>query len=236
MMSETTPILRLPLDLGPRRDQFQRIASKVLGWRVEILFSAELALECHGDLGGMTGPGLHGLVREARPDLHRGNVSTVIINGDPQADGGVDPIKAAMSFDGIALHELAHLVESPPLVDRPEMTVGREARELAATHWRAWPAHSGGFPWAGHNATFIRRLLHVRHRLLNRGNFVCLEAAFNSKAYGLSSIKSYQNALGGEPSRSDWRRLADVLAEPAPEEFKQLWSSDVIRSLAKPAL
>lgn len=220
------------LDLNERRDQTARMIRKLLGQRVEIRFAGELGLKCDGGLGGFTSAGLHSLVAESRPDLHRGPVPTVVIVDNFLRDGSIPHGHVAGWFDAIVLHEISHIVEAGESAETAPNDDPAQLRELASTPWRTWPAYASLPKWAGHGARYIRTLLHLRHRLASRGHAVSLEMAFCSAAYGLSRIEDYRISLGDEPARNDWRRMADVLAEPVPEEFKNLWSDDVVRSFS----
>ena len=96
-----------------------------------------------------------------------------------------------------------------------------QLRRLISTSCQNWPTYAGKPKWVGHGVEFIRTMLHLWHRLENRGHVVSLVAAFNAEMYGLSTIEDYRDALGDEPGRCDWRPLREVLDEPAPDEFKR---------------
>jgi hypothetical protein len=124
--------------------------------------------------------------------------------------------------DGIVVHELAHELLS---IEQPRQATA-EVQATVQHSWRSWPVHRGA-TWAGHDATFIRALLHLIHRVQGHGVRVCLPVAFSHSAYGLSSLEQYQRALGEEPAMTDWLPLDAVLAREAPLKFQNLWSRDI---------
>jgi hypothetical protein len=105
----------------------------------------------------------------------------------------------------LLLHELAHLLP----VGQFDMT-------------------DAGDPWDRHGPQFIRRVLHLHHRVTTRGQVANLfECAAAGRAYGLSSIRHYAQALGDEPARMAGASFAEIEAAPLPPRFAELFASDV---------
>lgn len=216
------------LDLNKRRDQTRRMLRNILGEPIYVMFSHELGLLCDGNLAGMAAVGLSALVAESMPDEYVGPGPAITVVDDHLRDGTYSPEGAAMVFDAIALHEVAHVVTFD--VPYPECD-GEGLRSLVKIPNKQWPAHAGQFRWLGHDCRFIRSLIHISHRMRSRGHKTYLEFAFNHEAYGLSPADEYQIALGNEPADADLKPLREVLAEPMPAKFRELWGRDVLASL-----
>ncbi len=217
-------------DLDTRRDQMRRMVAKMIGQRCYIVFASEIGLECHGRLGGFTAVGLHTLIKETMPGEYVGPLPTVVVVDNDLRDVTLSPAAAACMFDAICLHELAHIVERGINAENGTAIDAAILRGIVATPWTEWPLHSPA-KWAGHDLKYIRVLCHLLHRSKSRGLWVSPELAFGHEDYGLSPLSEYADSLGDEPQLTSWLPLSQALNRPAPDEFKQLWSRDVVASL-----
>ncbi len=136
------------------------------------------------------------------------------------------------------LHEASHVLTSPldlrPVPDEIRSDVEKSSR-AAVVEWIAdkpLPADAEFPPqWAGHEAGFIRTLLHVHHRAEQLGierlpdNFL-----FSNSNYSLSGLWSYRRALSREIDGFDSSlTFADLRACSPPQEFVELWRDDLHR-------
>ncbi|MEO2031144.1 MAG: hypothetical protein ABGZ35_03560 [Planctomycetaceae bacterium] len=214
------------IDVIARRNQTEKMLSKILDQRVEIRFADEVELTCV-TVDGFTGPAVHQLISAGGQQP----VQAIVVSGrclDPAEDAA----EMCVDFDAIVLHEAGHVaVHGLPVTDG-QMTRDT-AQQLCNTPASQWPSQIGpaGVKWVGHDFKFIRALLHVRHRMVNRRHAPLLQLAFRGELYGLSEIDAYRTALGSEPSDNDWLPLRDVLRKQPPKEFIRLWEDDVVRSL-----
>lgn len=218
------------MNLNERRDEMRRMIASILGERCYLVFSSELRLSCHGSLGGFTSFGLSALVRESLPEQYVGPMPAVAVVDDHLRDSRY-ALGSAMLFDGIVLHELAHIVEMSITAQRCPAGDSEMLRELVQIPHTEWLEHSGPYRWAGHDCRFIRALCHIHHRMASRGHWVSLSLAFDHDAYGLSHIERYADELAGECQAKDWLPFNEVLALPMPEGFRKLWTDDVVRSV-----
>ncbi|MFO1007333.1 MAG: hypothetical protein U0929_15335 [Planctomycetaceae bacterium] len=222
----------LDIALPRRRDQWERLASKILDRRVQIFLSSELGI-IDDQLQAFTSPGIAAMAQRRRPDLSRGLTPAIVV-----CDGQLSkksPFLATVDFDAAVVHELGHIAELDVTTELCSQWGSVELERTLATPWRTWPAHAGP-RWAGHDFRFIRGLLHVIYRIESRGLKILPGLAFDPRCYGLlSTIEELEQSLGDEPSRNSWRPIADVLAEPAPVEFLELWGRNVADS-NKPSL
>lgn len=212
------------LELGKRRDESQAMYSQILGQRIDIVLASELHLEARPSLQGFVSEGLHTLIAESLPARFvEPRPAVCIADGDLQT---LAPGTAAALFDGITIHEVAHLVA---MKLTPDVCQGFHGRDLRAAVAR--PLKIEAVTWLGHDANFIRAMLHLVHRAASRGHSVSLPLAFCHKSYGLSSAQQYAIALGDECSAGSWLPLSEALARPMPDAFKSLWMADVLQSL-----
>lgn len=137
-----------------------------------------------------------------------------------------------------ALHEAAHALASPidlrPVPDEIASDIEQSARAAVVEFVEDKPlAADAEFPpqWLGHEAAFIRTLLHVHHRAERLGierlpdNFL-----FANANYSLSGLWSYRRALSREINGFDSSlTFADLRACHPPREFVELWRDDLLR-------
>ena len=219
------------LDLSKRRDQTRKMFSGIIGESFYLMFSSELGLQCHGRLGGLTAVGLSALIRQSMPEQYVGPQPAIVVVDDELRSGRHKPDGAAMVFDAVVLHELAHIVVSAVTAEICPHDDNESLRDLVRTPWREWKAHAGPALWTGHDSKFIRALCHLHHRMRSRGHWTSLSLAFNHEAYGLSAAEEYAEALGDECRSKDWLTLSEALGGPMPAKFQKLWLDDVVRSL-----
>jgi len=210
-------------NLDKRRDQAERLFSRILQQQIYIAFSTELSLEHRPTLRGFASEGLHDLIREKTPERFVDTRPAFVV-----MDAGLrtlEPILAAIRFDNVAIHEAAHIAVDAMTAESCSQFNGTALRGLASEKPSKEPIR-----WLNHHGRFIRAMLHIARRAKSGGMLVDLPIAFSGKNYGLSHIKKYAAALGDEPAKKDWKPLAEVLATPMPEKFQELWTADVQRS------
>jgi hypothetical protein len=133
------------------------------------------------------------------------------------------------------LHELGHLLPySPPLdlSDIPEATQMAALRDWHQQQDRAvYEMPRIVPPWhPTHDRRFIRIVLHLWWRAAIHANVVAdLGGLCAGLQYGLSPALWYWRLLGDEPLRLRDATFEEILAEPEPQPFVDLWRSDVSR-------
>jgi hypothetical protein len=126
-----------------------------------------------------------------------------------------------------AVHETCHLVDFPTQLD--ELDASNVSFESFVADYQALKAddYSKDKTNHWHGDRFIRTALHLTHRAAEAGTGISPALVCRNHERGLSSIWSYQSALGNEPARFADAKISDVLATPPPEEFSRLWASDL---------
>ena len=131
---------------------------------------------------------------------------------------------------GIAIHELAHILDRPALYrERPHAEPDRlkfESLVLADEVAQPRPTVATQL-YAGHGASFIRIALHLRHRAREHGVLLLANALCGGPRYGLSPGSAYRAALGDEPTRLAHLTFCEIAGLEPPLEFTELWASDV---------
>lgn len=130
------------------------------------------------------------------------------------------------------LHELSHWLSwpAPPRdVDEQAFSVALvdAVRAKQATSGQAAPVPKGP-PWINHGLRFIRCGCHLLARSITGGYWLPDQwMAIAGKRYGLSHVDGYWAALGGEPDRLNGSPIRDVLGQPLPTRFVELFEHDV---------
>ena len=201
------------MNIEPHLQRLRHIAARILGSPIEI------------ELDHMVGLKLHESCAACWTSNLSDDRQSIVI----RAQGLPSSVREAhIVLNSLVAHELGHAVlqgQGPTKAD----FAGLE--KIVATHIGEWPAHFGDIPWLGHDARFIRGMIHVGHRLSNQGLSLCMPAAFDHRSYGLSHIDGYVEALGDEPATNDWLPIIEALDRPMPAEFWELWGRDVANSL-----
>lgn len=137
-------------------------------------------------------------------------------------------------FLGALLHELGHAL-SQELNRKPALSNQRYA-ELSKLYLKARretgyepDGPKAAVPFAGHDASFIRAVIHIQHRALRYAARCHLGIIVDSRFYGLSPIEQYAECLGTEPAALDAESFSTIRRIPAPLPFRQLWRDDVTR-------
>lgn len=129
--------------------------------------------------------------------------------------------------DGVLIHELGHVVDNRGL----EAVVSDEGIELTLQKDQAKVAlgdpvfvdDSGPAPkWSGHGLSWIRAVIH----LICRAGVSQWHVNFADEGYGLSDRVEYIKALGDEPRRLESLPVAEILKQPAPAAFTELFERD----------
>ena len=177
---------------------------------------------------GYTSPSLDLYLREVLAPSWQGRGPCLVVNDLLLAD--VPPDDRESAFQAVVLHELTHILERPALYrDRPEADAGcLKFEALAVAHQTACAEPECDVPlYAGHEASFIRMVLHLRHRAMQHGAYVAPSRLCAGHRYGLFYAERYVQALGDEPEQLARGPLRIICQLPPPTEFTQLWDADV---------
>jgi hypothetical protein len=82
-----------------------------------------------------------------------------------------------------------------------------------------------------HGGKWLRIAFHLHHRAVAIGEPLIAELIVDTTSRGLSSPKSYADAIAGEASRMRDATFREIVATNFPEEFSRLWTTDVVRWL-----
>lgn len=147
----------------------------------------------------------------------------------------IDTPDVREQFLGTGLHELAHVLPVPPVYYEdfepiPELAQLQALMLAKLALKTAEQVLSDGVPWHDHDSRFIRRVLHLRHRLKVAANIEIplpmLTAA--GLRYQLSGLWRYSTALGNEPAQMLDRTFAEIEQTPPPAKFIDLFVNDVL--------
>lgn len=132
---------------------------------------------------------------------------------------------------GTIIHELAHILDRPALYEeRPNVEPAKlkfESLVLADAIARPRPTVKVP-PYHGHGASFIRIVLHLRHRALRHQINLLANELCGGQRNGLSPGTAYKGTLGDEPRRLAYLTFAQIAAIKPPAEFTKLWDDDVV--------
>jgi hypothetical protein len=126
----------------------------------------------------------------------------------------------------VLVHEVGHAVENvvpeEDIEPTPAMKRWQEVSEYVAVRT---PEKNCGMPrwFPTHNAMWLRRTLHLHHRAWAAGYEVPLANVVNSESYDLPPAWKFKAALECEFERFADKPFSVIEAEPAPEEFKELF-------------
>lgn len=177
-----------------------------------------------------TTPALDLYLRDFIGPRWRGRGPCMVIN-DTVLLGDIHADELERVTLGIVLHELAHILERPKLYrDRPDADSDRTKFEsLVVADAIKRPAPRASVPaYFGHGASFIRTVLHLRHRATKHHAHVVPSQLCAGRHYGLSNAERYVDALGDEPDRLANDTFRSILNATPPPEFSRLWADDFI--------
>lgn len=179
---------------------------------------------------GYTTPSLDLYLADHIPRL-RGRGPCFVVNDIMLREDRADDL--AYWFNAIVLHELAHvLVRSTLFEDRTGENPNKIKFEaLCMGDITSRPESVVGPAYHGHEAPFIRTVLHLRRRAEMTGTPIAPSALFNCRNLGLSRPERYAAALADEPRRCAGMLFRDILATKPPRAFSQLWNQDVLNCL-----
>ena len=147
-------------------------------------------------------------------------------------DFGSNPAYAEDRFTGVAVHELGHIACTDDLYahhhensDRTASVLKEVFVESVASSTTFDPSTASQRP--DHGPDWIRMCAHITFRMQRRGWQVRLPLVINSDFFGISSTSVYSRALGDECHRLAHIPLTDILLYDTPNEFLDLWQSDL---------
>jgi hypothetical protein len=128
----------------------------------------------------------------------------------------------------IALHELAHFLESMAVrkfmgIDELPIATAQIVQSCAETLDKPPAAE----PWSMHGAIFIRAALHLAHRARAAGFSISGSNMYIAgDCYGLSELRHYVSALADELDERFDERITQILPTTEPPEFARLFEAD----------
>lgn len=135
---------------------------------------------------------------------------------------------------GVTIHEAAHALELPADTwDRSPTESSTTTAERVIEWAGATSQPEKPVPWFGHGKRFIRAAVHLHARAVAT-DFGCqLRTVARLENYRLSSLEAYAETLAAELKQSaeSLRSIREILDEPEPSAFAELWQSDTERVL-----
>lgn len=147
-----------------------------------------------------------------------------------------------------ALHELAHIVDGPPLsapLQRPRsrgatnsapfavacslVSTPREVAEHYADRRQDETLRETRHPFAGgdHGERFIRAAIHIESRFRRTHDWE-IDICAAGREYGLSPLQVYREALGDETQRLRGEPLREILDSKPPDAFLLRYLNDFV--------
>lgn len=126
---------------------------------------------------------------------------------------------------GIWTHEMGHLADFV-IEDSAEPTELSATMAELTSQFCDINADAFKIPeWTSHDASWIRRCLHLRYRLGLVGHHFGCWAIYNAEQYGLPPCESFDNRLGGVFEYECLARvpIGELDQFPPPFLFRQLW-------------
>ena len=189
-----------------------------------VVLSSEVAsLQLDGNLAGMTHPNVASWLRPEIGTRWRGNGPAMLL---------VDAADCSpATLTAKAVHELAHIANSPELFSAQSPIVNAALSDLVTTPPRSWPAHRDE-AWSGHGPDFLRAVIHVADRLAARDHDVAPALLMDWTGYGYrSGWRPYFATLEAEIESREYEPISEIVRSPAPPAFLNLWDVDVAASV-----
>lgn len=160
----------------------------------------------------------------------RGRGPCMVINDIAMAEE-YEPADLEFAMKAHSLHELAHILVRPQLFEeRPDACPNKILFESLVVAAATERMPSADLPvYFGHEAEFIRTVLHLCHRAARIGFDVRPSLLCAGYRYSLFPAQRYQQALGHEPEHCVEMFFRDILATQPPSEFTALWADDMQR-------
>lgn len=206
-----------------------------------LLLASDLGVKCSGTVNGMTGPRLSSTFRNEIGSRWAGYGPAAVIF-DEAILGARDCFADSIPlFTAVMAHEISHCLEVPGLHSAPadgennaiiddfcRMQVSMPLAPLRDDELARKPH---GFD-AGHDAAFLRRVLHLADRLERLGWYCPLGGAWDSVQYGTASPWAYKSTL--EDELEEFKAFPMVALDfiPAPAEFTAMWEADTREEFA----
>jgi hypothetical protein len=179
---------------------------------------------------GYTTPSLDLYLHDHIGDCWQGRGPCMVIN-DLALLADVHPEDLEEITLGTIVHELAHILDRPALYEnRPNVEPAKlkfESLVLADTIIRPRPTVPVP-PYYGHGASFIRIVLHLRHRAWQHGVCLLAKELCGGQRYCLSPGSAYKGTLGDEPRRLAHLTFNQIAVIEPPADFTKLWADDVV--------
>ena len=198
---------------------------------VYVVLLSETDLQTSGEFLGLTGPRIGEWLRPFVPSWSGPGPAMLV---DDLAIGRDFESNAEDAFVGICVHEVAHVSCVDGLFAHDHENSARTASVLQETFTSAVASSTTFDPSTAsqrpdHGTDWLRACCHITHRMQKRGWPVFLPMVINTDFFGISSTSVYSRALGDECVRLEHLPITDILLYDAPNEFIDLWQSDLDR-------
>ncbi len=172
---------------------------------------------------GYTGPFLDVTCRTWLGSSWRGRGAAIFVNDvaidEYCSDIGMDP---RQKFLGTFLHEVAHVL-SREMQLSPVTDFQAEMMVTLTERWVASPICVRQAPWIGHDAAWLRILLHLLYRANQELNErIPLSLAVPNGNYELNTY-GFAIDIGDEPERLSHLSLAEIQSVSPPEPYRERW-------------
>jgi hypothetical protein len=218
--------------LDERRNQLLTLCKDIGIPEFYMHFPDEIGIELHHTSGGFFSRYFCGLVKESRPDLYRGTLPGMCI---VRPDAELCPERQIEAWSTVALHEIAHCIESVCYGDdEPEPFVPEHSAALMAIDFKNDRADAAEVkyqlpPWAYHDWGFIRTMLHLEARFIEADVQVDRAAMFASSFYCLSPLDAYRDEIRSEIMERLYEPIPKALRGKPRASFIHLFADDMER-------
>jgi hypothetical protein len=139
-----------------------------------------------------------------------------------------DPTMSDGMRDVVLLHELSHRLPFAPSQQTAAHSAAKFA-EFISSAAEPLPTNQPAFAFGDHGIEHVRIALHCWWRAALLGKFVWFAGLCAGPAYQLSPPIFYWRAIGNEPVRMQHATFTEILNTPAPDDFNQLFLTDIRR-------
>ena len=194
-----------------------------------IVLGSETGLQCCGEFYGLTSPKMAIWLQAEIPAWRNG---PCWLSNDLQilSDCGGDVESVCLTLTANAVHELSHCLMIPRLCGDSDSADerGRQLFPLITNDMATNQPYLIAIDREQHGPEFIRTMLHVRWRLIQRGWFVPFHDLMDWGRYVGHSAEQARMALKDEFKRLECLPLSAIQSTPAPMEFVKLFEGPTV--------
>lgn len=194
-----------------------------------IVLASSTQLACDGSFYGLTSPKMSIWLRDEIPNWQNG---PCWLANDLQifGDCGGDVESVCLTLTANSVHELTHCLLIPRLCGDPEASDerGRQLFPLITNDMATNQPYLVDIDREQHGPAFIRTVLHVRWRLIQRGWFVAFGETLAWQRYCRHPGEWYRMALRDEFRALQDLPLSEIQNVPAPDEFLKLFEGSAM--------